>query len=190
MTLAGLPAGMMCSRAGQEGQLFLVHRGRGLGTRSCCRRGHRHASDAGEPALQHRGTAISVPVRVAEAIADSPRATPRSRRNGTGYPVPRTCTLSGNSKTTSPGCSLAATMAEASRRLSGRAVGLPDRLLRPGEQGARCRHDQRAEPGAAQPRSRLEATAASLINPTSPRACRGWPARAGRTRRIARSRPA
>ena len=41
------------------------------------------------------GLVISVPVRVAEAIADCFRAMSRSRRNGAGYPVPRTCMVAG-----------------------------------------------------------------------------------------------
>jgi hypothetical protein len=41
------------------------------------------------------GLVISVPVRVAEAIGDLASAMSRSRRNGAGYPVPRTCVASG-----------------------------------------------------------------------------------------------
>jgi hypothetical protein len=41
------------------------------------------------------GLVISVPVRVAEAMADWLRAMSRSRLNGAGYPVPRTCMVAG-----------------------------------------------------------------------------------------------
>src|SRR5215472_14926573 len=41
------------------------------------------------------GLVISVPVRVAEAVADSFSAMSRSRPNGAGYPVPRTRMVAG-----------------------------------------------------------------------------------------------